>query len=786
MTSSITLTSAMRNNLLSLRRLSSQMDKTQQILSTGKRVNSAIDNASNFYQARSLTNRAADLMELLNSMDTGIRAIEAANTGIESAASVLEQMGVIANETLSQAPAPLTNQAVLQDNLSALLAQGYTAITADMSTDELTALLATDNAKLVLAEDISFNQSLQITGANVTINGAGHTITYTSNNYLRAMGENCTVSNLRITTNGATPWGERMFSAEAAGFKMNDVKIERTNARSWNAIGVYLGYGGELNNVDISIQGVGNATMGVYCNSGSAVLKNISMNLSVDDNSGVGILANGSSKITVDRIGITAGGSGTIYGAFKSSASAVISGVEKTEEIKLQPSAALWEGKANTQAMVDQIGDDAILASAALQFTPTAALKNDSLLGQGNWYLPSIGELMDAYGTNTDNILDGYGSSGATGSNKTLINDALAKLKAAGVEAETLTNGYYWSSSEHSSYNSCILTMSSGNRSYYTKGSNSYSARVFLLLENCLNPSTLSDGASGAGGGGASAPQIGDVLYDDMTYSSADDYNPADGKTAVGVVTWVSEDGKSVKAMNLKDLTFSSQTDKNSFNPDDPYGGQYDTVRHTTIAKYTEDITGIDNYSRLQLAAAFNTSGFISVDDVNRAYIGVEDMAAFEQRYNAALTEYDHLINDSSYAGVNLLTGGSQEVVFNETRVNKFTVSGKDMTSGGLGLNAADWDIVTDLSASVAELQRAVGALRDFTAQLGNNYSIIKTRQEFTEALADVLETGADALTLADMNEASAEYLTLQTRQQLAVNALSLASDSARSVLRLF
>ena len=66
------------------------------------------------------------------------------------------------------------------------------------------------------------------------------------------------------------------------------------------------------------------------------------------------------------------------------------------------------------------------------------------------------------------------------------------------------------------------------------------------------------------------------------------------------------------------------------------------------------------------------------------------------------------------------------------------------------------------------------------------NYSIIKTRQEFTEALADVLETGADALTLADMNEASAEYLTLQTRQQLAVNALSLASDSARSVLRLF
>ena len=49
-----------------------------------------------------------------------------------------------------------------------------------------------------------------------------------------------------------------------------------------------------------------------------------------------------------------------------------------------------------------------------------------------------------------------------------------------------------------------------------------------------------------------------------------------------------------------------------------------------------------------------------------------------------------------------------------------------------------------------------------------------------------MLEVGADKLVLADMNEASAEYLMLQTRQQLAVNSLSLASQSAKSVLNLF
>ena len=80
----------------------------------------------------------------------------------------------------------------------------------------------------------------------------------------------------------------------------------------------------------------------------------------------------------------------------------------------------------------------------------------------------------------------------------------------------------------------------------------------------------------------------------------------------------------------------------------------------------------------------------------------------------------------------------------------------------------------------------AVNTMRNFQAELGNNYSIIQTRQNFTEALSDVLETGADNLVLADMNETSAEYLMLQTRQQLAVNSLSLASQSASSILSLF
>ena len=98
----ITLSSSMRSNLLSLRNIATQMSRTQNILSTGKEVNSAIDNASSYYQARSLTNRAADLNSLLDSMSQGIQTIQAATQGIENGIALLEQVKALANKTIAK------------------------------------------------------------------------------------------------------------------------------------------------------------------------------------------------------------------------------------------------------------------------------------------------------------------------------------------------------------------------------------------------------------------------------------------------------------------------------------------------------------------------------------------------------------------------------------------------------------------------------------------------------------------------------------------------------------
>ena len=87
---------------------------------------------------------------------------------------------------------------------------------------------------------------------------------------------------------------------------------------------------------------------------------------------------------------------------------------------------------------------------------------------------------------------------------------------------------------------------------------------------------------------------------------------------------------------------------------------------------------------------------------------------------------------------------------------------------------------------AITSLDTAMTTLRTESSKLSNNLSIITARQEFTQGMINVLKDGAAGLTNADMNEEGANMLMLQTRQALGTTSLSLASQAAQSVLRLF
>src|ERR1700710_599957 len=108
--SGIVLTASVRQNLLSLQSTADLLATTQNRLATGKKVNTALDNPTNFFTARGLDNRAGDINNLLDSIGNGVQVLQAANTGITSLQKLVDTAKSIANQVL-QAPAGYTVKA---------------------------------------------------------------------------------------------------------------------------------------------------------------------------------------------------------------------------------------------------------------------------------------------------------------------------------------------------------------------------------------------------------------------------------------------------------------------------------------------------------------------------------------------------------------------------------------------------------------------------------------------------------------------------------------------------
>src|ERR1700704_777269 len=100
--SGIVLSASVRQNLLSLQSTAELLSTTQNRLSTGRKVNTALDNPTNYFTAQSLDNRAGDISNLLDSIGNGVQVLQAANTGITSLQKLVDTAKSIANQALQQ------------------------------------------------------------------------------------------------------------------------------------------------------------------------------------------------------------------------------------------------------------------------------------------------------------------------------------------------------------------------------------------------------------------------------------------------------------------------------------------------------------------------------------------------------------------------------------------------------------------------------------------------------------------------------------------------------------
>lgn len=164
-TDKIALTSSMRSNLLSLKNTQKLLNTTQDRLSTGYKVNSAMDNPSSYFTAQSLNSRADDLSTLLDSIGQAISTLEVADEGITTLQEFVEQAKSIANSARDTANVA---SSATSDNVTFNSATAKTDLLTDLVAnakdgDQFTIRLG-DATKMEGTANVSADQTLEQVG----------------------------------------------------------------------------------------------------------------------------------------------------------------------------------------------------------------------------------------------------------------------------------------------------------------------------------------------------------------------------------------------------------------------------------------------------------------------------------------------------------------------------------------------------------------------------------------------------------------------------------------------
>ncbi len=198
--SGIVLSASVRQNLLSLQSTASLLATTQNDLATGNKVNSALDNPTNFFTAAGLNNRASDIGNLLDSIGNGVQVLQAANTGITSLQNLVASAQSIANQVL-QSPvgystkSNVTGAAITGATANNLLGPGTNnTVTGSVVNNNLgTPVAITAATKLVSATNSDTLATTPANGSSFTVDGKSITFSTAQTNVSTDASGNVTI-----------------------------------------------------------------------------------------------------------------------------------------------------------------------------------------------------------------------------------------------------------------------------------------------------------------------------------------------------------------------------------------------------------------------------------------------------------------------------------------------------------------------------------------------------------------------------------------------------------------
>ena len=149
------------------------------------------------------------------------------------------------------------------------------------------------------------------------------------------------------------------------------------------------------------------------------------------------------------------------------------------------------------------------------------------------------------------------------------------------------------------------------------------------------------------------------------------------------------------------------------------------------------------------------------------------------------------IVSNADFNGSNMIKSGGDTIyaLANADGTSKITVAAQDMSLGSANVTVGTTDTIgtsTTASAMIATLQTSINNVSSSLAKLGTGSKALASHLTFVSKLQDTINAGIGNLVDADLAKESATLQALQTKQQLGIQALSIANSSTSSLLSLF
>lgn len=742
-TNDIQLTGGIRSNLLLLQQISGKLDRTQQRLATGNKINGAIDGPVAFFAAKGLNRRADDLSVLKDSINQSVSTIKAADTGMTKIEALIE-------------------------NAKGLITSAYQNLGSDANSVALRKSLAEQYNTLLrqidkLAEDSSYQGKNLLLGSGLRLDATSSSKSAT--NALPGVTASRVTNVTKADDYVVNISGDGRISANASDV----ADAERDRGISNLVIGGFQSKtAGNLDPISIRYTGgVGKAKTFTITEGDIAVTKTFTLQ-EWDNAKATGKLLNFNHQfasgtninfdIDFDQIDDVAdtNGLGT-------------SRIEKLVNLSVDVANFNGVGQTISRSASNLLGQQKLAdGENSWNFdtgTPRLTIDEKTIL-QSASYSATIGE---SYGHAASAIV-GQPVISATG----VSNDFTYVLTAAGNPANfDFSTGKFATYTVTTTGPTSTVAMSVSADGVYTFSSIADNGRS-------VDINFLTSGLNGVTVASAS----------DATQVNGTE-NVTGGAVSAGNIALTSISGMADNLAHKITINVKTDASASTFVLDDGYGGK-------------GLVTGDLNSAQV---LSFVISGGVNSGAIVQITVGATSLRADAEAtltYNAigTFTAPDELRFDvraaqagfTSTLNTAQVTDGTEQnnltVQLNETNTNQVTVVSRNVRTDGQGLAMDfaqnDWLDRSDIDNASLMIDAAKIKLRSVASTLNNNLDVITTRLEYTKEFIDVLAEGANKLVQADQNEEGANMLQLQTRQQLGTISLSLANQAQQAILRLF